>query len=406
MNRVNKERDRTGLFQLQPWLRLISPFRYLSRCLFRYLVRYLCLGSCLAGFMLIIEAAEVAEAAEAGEERQQSSDSVPAPAPVETEVDSGGDTQGPRSSWHRAAVIPSQLSRQREFAAEQRNLSIPDEQIWQEEGQGKDPGKDSGKDPGKVPNEDQGPDPEEQTLMLYRAALSQPARGVLVVLFSRQQPFDGNPLRDTQAGIRVALPRHGWSTLSLALPDPVQLLMAPRESEDWQRQNEERLQRDRKRIAQRLAAAQKLATTRSKGGKLIWVASGEGAAWLAWYLSGGVVTVPDAGAGDLKDEARGRQRRAGIDGLVLIDAQPDVRIPHPVPGQPPLDESEPVPLPETTYVRLRAFDLPLLILQHDSHPWPGDLVLPGRGELHRLPGRGADQTLVRSLRGWLKRQTS
>ena len=166
--------------------------------------------------------------------------------------------------------------------------------------------------------------------------------------------------------------------------------------------------RDRERIAERLAAAQKLATSRNAGGKQVWVASGEGAAWLTWYLSGAAAAASGSGtgAGDVENETRGTQRRAGIDGLVLVDFHPGGRILQPLPLQTTIEESEPIPAPETTYLRLRAFDLPLLILEHDAYPWPRDMMLPGRGELHRLPGRGADATLVRSVRGWLKRQTS
>jgi hypothetical protein len=215
---------------------------------------------------------------------------------------------------------------------------------------------------------------EAKTLGVFRASIRDQTRGVIVIV---QGPASTADAHTTAAALRQALPRAGWATLTIALPEDRAPAVPPRAVSPAPAAGADpavvapaavaaavAVDPRPAQIRARLNAAVEVARSRSK----VVVVLGEDAvtAWLAWAQLQGL----------------------GADALVAINAPTEV---------PRIEGLR----PKSSLAQLVT---PALLLMEVPHEWSRDDRLSPTVELQRLspsaPGAGY---LERKILGWLKR---
>ncbi|MBV1905951.1 MAG: alpha/beta hydrolase family protein [Pseudomonadales bacterium] len=255
---------------------------------------------------------------------------------------------------------------------------------------------------------------DDRALSVYRTQRTARSQGVFLLVGGRGAAFSQNALLNT---LRMELPRLGWHTLAVGLPDRPQLRLPdrnatgsmeqaegsdiqpseddnPLKGDESQAQNDggenkgddsdntradrasyrvyntDKLDSDQRRIEKRLGSALTLARQKAKGGPLVVLGVGEGAAWVGWLA---------------------RSENAPLrDPIVLVNFSSTARY---IPDNP-------------TISLITAMTTPGLILQEHPFGWSRDDLLNENIELRVLPRGNAmhDQRLLRIIRGWLKRR--
>jgi hypothetical protein len=180
--------------------------------------------------------------------------------------------------------------------------------------------------------------------------------------------------------LRRSLPRARWATLTVALPDVPDAVLAPRQRDNLAAVSataadvkptstatvpttvDETLPA---RVRLRLDAAVKVA--REKGSKVVMLGEDAAGAWIVWA----------------------QNQKLGADAIIAINT---ARNAPQIDGKQPKDS-------------LAALESPALLLIEAPLDWAVDDRLAPDVELHRLPpGRPSLERLDRRIRGWLKRR--
>ena len=250
-------------------------------------------------------------------------------------------TEDPTSN-RRAAVLADEPARTRDYP-----LTLErDEAVWLEAG-------------------------EDRSLALFRPVVHGEPRGVLVVLLDQGL---GPEADSTSVSLRHTMPRYGWATLLVRLPDatappadasapPADASAPPADASA----DAERLRRTA--IRARLDAAVSVAHQRAGDGAVILFAERAAAAWAIWSQRNGLAASALA--------------------VVDVDAK-----------SPLIDSTRPAE-------HLRALPGPALVLIEAPRQWSPDDPLSADTELQLLPaGDPSGARIERVLRGWIKRRLS
>ena len=219
---------------------------------------------------------------------------------------------------------------------------------------------------------------EDRALGVYRDVTRGKSIGVVIIVLGSGMSPDA-PVDAT--ALRRSLPRARWATLTVALPDVPDAVLAPRQRDKLVAATATAA--DAKpasapiaapiavgdplpaRVRLRLDAAVKAA--REKGSKVVVLGEDAAGAWLVWA----------------------QNQKLGADAIIAINTARNA---------PRIDGRQPKEL-------LAALESPALLLIEAPLDWSVDDRLAPDVELHRLPpGHPSAERLDRHIRGWLKRR--
>ena len=244
------------------------------------------------------------------------------PPSAQAATDAASKSNAEAAPAQRAALLPDEAARTRDYPSTLER----DESVWLDAG-------------------------SDRSLALFRGVVHGEPRGVVLIVLARGlAPEQGS----TSVALRHSLPRHGWATLLVRVPDGTS--DAP-----------DAPSAERAAIRSRLDAAIGVARQRAAGGAVIVFAEGEAAAWTIWAQRNGL----------------------GANAIAVVD----------VDAKMPTIESERPP------EHLKATKGPALVLIETPHAWSLDDALSPEAELHLLPAANpSSERIERVLRGWIKRR--